>query len=121
MSSKPKRRPASAPSPPPANWAVPCRGEAVKPKGPSSSTQSPPPSSRPSSAVPASLSVTASGNDAASWAAVARCEEGGVNDPTYGYYGIKEWNGFDGYPTAGSAPQSVQLQWEADLRRRTAE
>jgi hypothetical protein len=49
---------------------------------------------------------------AASWAAVAQCEEGGVNNPTYGYYGIKEWNGFDGYPTAGSAPQSVQLQWE---------
>jgi hypothetical protein len=49
---------------------------------------------------------------AASWAAVAQCEEGGANNPTYGYYGIKEWNGFDGYPTAGSAPQSVQLQWE---------
>ena len=48
----------------------------------------------------------------ASWAAVARCEEGGADDPRYGYYGIKEWNGFDGYPTAGSAPQSVQLQWE---------
>lgn len=63
-------------------------------------------------AVPASLAVTSSGGDAASWAAVARCEEGGVNDPTYGYYGIKEWNGYDGYPTAGSAPQSVQLQWE---------
>ena len=61
-------------------------------------------------AVPVSLA--ASGNDAASWAAVARCEEGGVNNPQYGYYGIKEWNGFDGYPTAGSAPQSVQLQWE---------
>jgi hypothetical protein len=59
-----------------------------------------------------SVSLAASGGDAASWAAVARCEEGGVNNPQYGYYGIKEWNGFDGYPTAGSAPQSVQLQWE---------
>jgi hypothetical protein len=47
------------------------------------------------------------------WQAVAICEEGGANDYNYGYYGIKEWNGFDGYPTAGSAPQSVQLQWEA--------
>lgn len=55
---------------------------------------------------------TDSGNDGG-WAAVAMCEEGGNNDPNYGYYGIKEWNGFDGYPTAGSAPQSVQLQWEA--------
>lgn len=59
-----------------------------------------------------SVSLAASGGDAASWAAVARCEEGGANNPQYGYYGIKEWNGFDGYPTAGSAPQSVQLQWE---------
>jgi hypothetical protein len=61
---------------------------------------------------PVSVSLAASGGDAAGWAAVARCEEGGANNPQYGYYGIKEWNGFDGYPTAGSAPQSVQLQWE---------
>lgn len=40
------------------------------------------------------------------------CEEGGNNDPNYGFYGIKEWNGFGGYSLAGSAPQSVQLQWE---------
>lgn len=46
------------------------------------------------------------------WAAVATCEEGGNDDPNYGYYGIKEWNGFDGYATAGDAPQSVQLEWE---------
>ena len=63
-------------------------------------------------AISVSLPVASSGGDAASWAAVARCEEGGANNPQYGYYGIKEWNGFDGYPTAGSAPQSVQLQWE---------
>jgi hypothetical protein len=43
----------------------------------------------------------------------AICEEGGRNDGNYGYFGIKEWNGFDGYPTAGSAPLSVQLAWEA--------
>jgi hypothetical protein len=61
--------------------------------------------------VPASQPVATSG-DAGGWAAVAMCEEGGADDPNYGYYGIKEWNGYDGYPTAGSAPQSVQLQWE---------
>jgi Tfp pilus assembly protein FimV len=49
----------------------------------------------------------------AAWAATATCEEGGRNDPNYGYFGIKEWNGFDGYATAGSAPLSVQLAWEA--------
>jgi hypothetical protein len=49
----------------------------------------------------------------AAWQATATCEEGGRNDPNYGYFGIKEWNGFDGYPTAGSAPLSVQLAWES--------
>jgi hypothetical protein len=49
----------------------------------------------------------------ASWMATAVCEEGGRNDPRAGYFGILEWNGFDGYPTAGSAPISVQLAWEA--------
>jgi hypothetical protein len=49
----------------------------------------------------------------AAWAATARCEEGGRNDPRAGYFGILEWHGFDGYPTAGSAPLSVQLAWEA--------
>jgi hypothetical protein len=47
------------------------------------------------------------------WAPTAICEEGGRDDPNAGYFGIKEWNGFDGYPTAGSAPLSVQLAWEA--------
>jgi hypothetical protein len=56
--------------------------------------------------------LAASSAGAGGWDAVARCEEGGADNPNYGYYGIKEWNGFDGYPTAGSAPQSVQLQWE---------
>jgi hypothetical protein len=47
------------------------------------------------------------------WMATAICEESGRDDPRYGYFGIKEWNGFDGYPTAGAAPLSVQLAWEA--------
>ena len=49
----------------------------------------------------------------AAWMATAICEEGGRNDPRAGYFGILEWNGFDGYPSAGSAPLSVQLAWEA--------
>ncbi len=49
----------------------------------------------------------------AAWMPTAVCEEGGRNDPNAGYFGILEWNGFDGYPTAGSAPLSVQLAWEA--------
>jgi hypothetical protein len=49
----------------------------------------------------------------AAWMATAVCEEGGRNDPYAGYFGILEWNHFDGYPTAGSAPLSVQLAWEA--------
>jgi hypothetical protein len=49
----------------------------------------------------------------AAWLPTAICEEGGRDDPNAGYFGIKEWNGFDGYPTAGSAPLSVQLAWEA--------
>ena len=49
----------------------------------------------------------------AEWAPTAICEEGGRDDPYAGYFGILEWHGFDGYPTAGSAPLSVQLAWEA--------
>jgi len=49
----------------------------------------------------------------AAWEATAMCEEGGRNDPYAGYFGILQWHGFDGYPTAGSAPLSVQLAWEA--------
>ena len=49
----------------------------------------------------------------AAWLATAVCEEGGRNDPYAGYFGILEWHDFDGYPTAGSAPLSVQLAWEA--------
>jgi hypothetical protein len=49
----------------------------------------------------------------AAWLPTAMCEEGGRDDPTSGYFGIREWDGFDGYPTAGSAPLAVQLRWEA--------
>ncbi len=49
----------------------------------------------------------------AAWMPTAVCEEGGRNDPYAGYFGILEWNHFDGYPRAGSAPASVQLAWEA--------
>jgi hypothetical protein len=49
----------------------------------------------------------------AAWMPTAVCEEGGRNDPYAGYFGILEWHNFDGYPTAGSAPLSVQLSWEA--------
>ena len=49
----------------------------------------------------------------AAWQATAMCEEGGRNDRYAGYFGILQWHGFDGYPTAGSAPLSVQLAWEA--------
>jgi hypothetical protein len=48
----------------------------------------------------------------AAWLPTAMCEEGGRDDPSAGYFGIREWHGFDGYPTAGSAPVSVQLAWE---------
>jgi hypothetical protein len=49
----------------------------------------------------------------AAWMPTAMCEEGGRNDAYAGYFGILEWNGFGGYRTAGSAPLSVQLAWEA--------
>jgi len=49
----------------------------------------------------------------AAWMPTAVCEEGGHDNPYAGYFGILEWHHFDGYPTAGSAPASVQLAWEA--------
>ncbi len=49
----------------------------------------------------------------AAWLPTAICEEDGRDDPTAGYFGIREWDGFDGYPAAGSAPLAVQLAWEA--------
>ena len=61
-------------------------------------------------AVAASNSVNAI---PAAWLPTAMCEESGRDDPNYGYFGIKAWNGFDGYRSAGSAPLSVQLAWES--------
>jgi hypothetical protein len=63
------------------------------------------------------LNAVAAANSAnaipAAWLPTAICEEGGSDNPYAGYFGILEWHGFDGYPTAGSAPVSVQLAWEA--------
>ena len=65
-------------------------------------------------AAKASPSVAASsGGVPPSWQATAICEEGGRNDPNYGFFGIQQWNGFGGYAKAGDAPLSVQLAWEA--------
>lgn len=67
-----------------------------------------------SAAAAPSSGVTYDGSGIpAAWQATATCEEGGRDDSYAGYFGILEWNGFDGYPTAGSAPLSVQLAWEA--------
>ena len=60
------------------------------------------------------LKAAAANTMPAAWMATAMCEEGGRDDPVSGYFGIREWHGFDGYPTAGSAPLSVQLAWEAE-------
>jgi hypothetical protein len=49
----------------------------------------------------------------ADWLPTAICEEDGRDDPYAGFFGILAWDGFDGYPSAGSAPLSVQLAWEA--------
>jgi hypothetical protein len=62
------------------------------------------------SAVAAANSVNAIPSE---WLPTAMCEEGGRDDPRAGYFGILAWDGFDGYPAAGSAPLSVQLAWEA--------
>ena len=59
------------------------------------------------------LAYLAANTMPAAWEATAMCEEGGRDDPFAGYFGILQWHGFDGYPTAGSAPLSVQLAWEA--------
>ena len=34
----------------------------------------------------------------------AICEEDGRDDAYAGYFGILEWNGFDGYPTRAARP-----------------
>lgn len=66
-------------------------------------------------AIPYSAPPVSSSAIPAAWWPTALCEEGGSNNPTYGYFGImpRSWNGYQGYPTAGAAPLSVQLAWEA--------
>ena len=59
------------------------------------------------------LAYLAANTMPAAWEATAMCEEGGRDNPYAGYFGILQWHGFGGYPTAGSAPLSVQLAWEA--------
>ena len=59
------------------------------------------------------LAYLAANTMPAAWEATAMCEEGGRDDPYAGYFGILQWHGFGGYPSAGSAPLSVQLAWEA--------
>lgn len=87
---------------------------------PTTTTTSPPASTPPAYSAPAPPPIpitatpsgsSATGGDQAQWSMVATCEEGGNNDANYGYYGIIEWQGFDGYPNAGSAPMSVQQDW----------
>ena len=56
----------------------------------------------------------------AAWMPTAICEEGGRNDPYAGYFGILEWNHFDGYPTAGSAPGVGAAGLGGARRRRPA-
>jgi hypothetical protein len=48
------------------------------------------------------------------WWRVARCEEGGANDPTYGYFGIHvdswlAYGGADYAPTPGGATYAQQV------------
>jgi len=59
------------------------------------------------------LAYLAANTMPAAWEATAMCEEGGRDNPYAGYFGILQWHGFGGYPSAGSAPLSVQLAWEA--------
>ncbi len=45
------------------------------------------------------------------WQRVAMCEEGGANDPTYGYFGIlpSTWNSFGMTGTAGQYDEDTQI------------
>ena len=56
----------------------------------------------------------------AAWLATAICEEGGRDDPYAGYFGIREWNGFDGYPTAGQRAAVGAAGVGGQVHRRTA-
>jgi hypothetical protein len=54
-------------------------------------------------------SVGASSDDG--WAAVGICENGGADDPRYGYYGEISFSNYQGYAVAGDAPMGVQQEW----------
>ena len=98
---------------PPVDYVAPSLVVTVSSPAPTVTSPAPTVSSQPSTVTSQPATVTSSTGMPASWQATAMCEEGGANDPNYGYFGIKEWNGFDGYPSAGAAPLSVQLAWEA--------
>jgi len=49
------------------------------------------------------------------WVPTAVCEEQGYDDPVAGYFGIQQWNGYDGIAEAGEASLSDQLAWEASV------
>ena len=71
----------------------------------------PPPTPAP---APAPAAAPSSGADVGAWQRVATCEEGGNNDPTYGYYGITpgSWAAYGGTQyasTAGGATQEQQV------------
>lgn len=87
-----------------ARAAAAARYASEKRSGSTSPTASTPPTPESSSGVNGIPSA---------WWPTAKCEEQGEDNPYAGYFGILEWQGFDGYPTAGSAPLSVQLAWEA--------
>ena len=61
-----------------------------------------------------SSASSSSGGSASGWDQVAICEEGGRNDPTYGYFGItpSSWIAYGGgqySSTAGGASESEQI------------
>lgn len=73
----------------------------------------PPPAPAPDPAQ-TTASGDSGGGDVGSWERVAMCEEGGQDDPTYGYYGITpgSWAAYGGTQyasTAGGASQEEQV------------
>jgi hypothetical protein len=63
---------------------------------------------------PTTTTTTTTPPTSSAWWRVARCEEGGNNDPTYGYFGIHvaSWSAYGGQqyaPTAGGATYWQQV------------
>jgi hypothetical protein len=74
----------------------------------------PPPPPPPPAPAPPAPAATSPGADVGAWQRVASCEEGGNDDPTYGYYGITpgSWAAYGGTQyasTAGGATQEQQV------------